>query len=274
MKTKIFFLALAFFSFASLKAQDVIIKKNGEKINVIIKELTEKTIKYVDFKDPRGVVFSIDKILVAEVKFEYGKNITVQDPEKNELYYVDDKITNIMFSFLAFGSNTFAIAYERVLEPGSSIMIEGKVYGLGIKRDDEISRSGFGLGISYRLKTKSLFSRNQYRPKHLLHGHYFEPIIGFSIGEHTYNTWLSSNEVSTDHSLFYFGLNYGRQYVFQRKLTIDTSVGLAYHLGSQSSTNEYTRPLRLGNMIGDNDILLSFNIRIGILTGKKRLEKK
>ncbi len=274
MKTKIFIISFTFFSFTSLIAQDILIKKNGEKINVIIKEVTEKTIKYVDFKDPRGVVFSIDKVLVAEVKFEYGKNISVQDPEKNELYYVDDKITNIMFSFLAFGSNTFALAYEKVLEPGSSIMIEGKVYGLGIQSDNETSRNGFGLAVSYRLKTKSLFNSNEYRPKHLLHGNYFEPIIGFSTGKHTYDTWLFSEKVSTDHSLFYFGINYGKQYVFQRKITIDTSIGLAYYFGNQSSTDEYASTLRLGNMIGDDDILLSFHLRIGFLTGKKRLKKK
>ncbi len=275
MKTKLSTLFFLFVVFSTSFAQDVITKKDGEKMKVIIKEVTKNTIKYVDFNDPNGVVFTIDKVLVSGVKFKYGKGLNVKNPEKNPYYFADDKVSNIMLNFLAFGSNTLAVSYERALKPGQSYLIEAKIYGAGIKREIamENSRKGFGLDFSYRLKTKSLFGKGEYRPKHILHGAYFAPEIGFSTGEFVYNDnyfWGGSNApLTTSHSVVHFGLQYGKQWVLQRKLSIDASLGFHYYVGGDDKDI-----IRLGNMVGSENKLISFNLRVGFLTGKKKYTAK
>lgn len=276
MKTKFFIVLFTLISIASLSAQDIITKKDGTELKVIIKEVTDNHIKYVDFRDPNGVVFTIDKVLISGVKFQYGQEVNIKDPEQNTLYYADDKINNIMFNFTSFAYNTLVFSYEKVVQPGRSWMLEAKIYGAGIKSEREISRSGFGLEYSYRLKTKSLFNYGAYRPKHLLHGAYFAPAIGFSTGKHSYGDLFYEDDISnTSHTVFHFGLYYGRQYVLQRILTVDASIGGQYYVGNEKHENTYEGEiLRLGNMIGGDNFLFSMNIRIGFLTGKSRLKKK
>ncbi len=79
MKTKIFTLLLFIFTLSTVFAQDIITKKDGEKLKVIIKEVNKNNIKYVDFKDQNGVLFTIDKALVSEVVFAHGKDLDVKN---------------------------------------------------------------------------------------------------------------------------------------------------------------------------------------------------
>ncbi len=276
-----------FFSFANAFAQDIITKKDGTTLEVIIKEVENNIIKYVDFNDPNGVVFSIDKAFVSNVEFKYGKSLEVKNTEGDLLYYTDDKINNIMFNFLAFGSNTLGLAYERAIKPGQSVLGEMKIYGLGIPSKN-IDRSGFGLDVAYRLKTKALLRGDAYRPKHILHGAYFSPVIGFSMGDTTYNNYYygydgSSSNTHTytlEHAVAHFGIQYGKQWILQNKLSIDGSLGFHYYTGSFDGDIDRdgyyydSKPLRLGNMIGNANKLFSFNLRIGFLVGKESIVKK
>ncbi len=280
MKSKLFLISL-FLITLNIFSQDYITKKDGEKLKVIIKEVNKNNIKYVDYEDPKGVLFTIDKVLVSEVKFAHGKNLDVKDPEEDALYFADDKLNNYMLNFSAFGGNTLGLAYERALKPGQSIMAEVKVYGLGMKPDFEDSRSGFGLDLYYRLKTKSLFSNGAYRPKHILHGAYFAPSVGFSSGDITYNDYYNYNtnvasKYSASHSIFHFGIQYGKQWILQRKVSIDASLGFHYYFGNDDSdeNGNLYEPLRLGNLIGGDNKLFGFNIRIGFLGGKDKIVTK
>ncbi|MCF6350417.1 MAG: hypothetical protein L3J23_05230 [Flavobacteriaceae bacterium] len=272
---KITTLLLLVFSLSTIFAQDIITKKDGEKLKVIIEEVTKNSIKYVDFKDQNGVLFTIDKALISEVEFAHGKKLNIKNPEENPHYFADDKINNYMLNFSALGGNTLGLAYERVLKPGQSIMAEVKVYGVGIKSRFEDSRNGFGIDFSYRLKTKSLFSNNSHRPKHIFHGAYFAPVISFSSGKITYNDYFdgtsANNLISFKHNVFLFGIQYGKQWVLQKKVTVDASVGFHYYVGDDN-LNDY-EPLRLGNMIGSNNKLFGFNLRIGLLGGKSIVKK-
>jgi hypothetical protein len=266
-------------------AQDTIIKKDGETLKVTIKEVNKNNIKYVDYNDKDGVLFTIDKALVQEVKFTNGKDLDVKNPEKNSFYFADDKINNYMFNFSAFSGNTLSLAYERVLKPGQSVMAEAKVYGIGIKKDFEKNRSGFGLDLHYRLKAKSLFSPNKFKPKHILHGGYFAPVIGFSTGEIIYNenhSFFGPNFEDGDkleHTVFHFGIQYGKQWILQDKYSIDISIGYHVYSGEDNDLNvdddSYNDDnLRLGNMIGSDNQLFSFNLRLGFLGGKETIIKK
>lgn len=257
-------------------AQDIIIKNNGEKLEVIIKKVTKNNIKYILFDDPNKVLYTIDKVLITNVVFSYGKkDLDVKDPEKNPYYFAEDKIGNIMINFSAFSGNTLAFAYEKVIKPGQSIMSELKLYGLGSKPESEEKRSGLGIDFHYRLKTKSFFSKKEYRPKHILHGPYFAPIIGLSTGSISYDNkyQYTNSKKKLEHTIFHFGIQYGNQWILQRKISIDTSFGFHYYLGNQSTGNEQ-ETIRLGNMVGGSNKLFSFNLRVGFLTGKKRYVNK
>lgn len=273
MKTKICTLLVCCIAYINSFSQDIIIKKDGKKLEVIIQKVTKNNIKYILFNDPNKVSYTIDKVLVTNVKFAYGdKGLDVKNPEKNPYYFADDKTQNILLNFSAFSGNTLALAYEKAINPGQSLMAELKLYGLGIKPDFEKGRTGFGLDLHYRLKTKSFFSKKEYRPKHILHGPYFAPVIGFSTATISYNYLYNNTNKEVKHSVFHFGIQYGNQWILQRKISIDTSFGFHYFAGSQSNTDDF-EPVRLGNMIGNGSQLFSFNIRVGFLTGKNMLKR-
>ena len=273
MKTKIITLLLfAIFSINSF-AQDVITKKDGTKLKVTIQKVTKNNIKYILFNDPNKVTYTIDKFLISNVEFAFNKsNLDVNDPEKNPSYFAEDQTNNIMLNFSAFSGNTFAFAYERALKPGQSIMGELKIYGLGSKPDFEEKRSGFGFDVHYRLKTKSFFNKKEYRPQHIFAGPYFAPTLGFSTGSRSEYRYQNTTQ-SYKHNIFHFGIQYGNQWIIQRKLSVDTSFGFHYYFGSQTGSDEY-ESIRLGNMVGERGNLFSFNLRIGFLTGKSNYKIK
>ena len=277
MNKKISLLILCLVAYFNTFSQDIIEQKDGKKLEVIIKKVTKKTITYTFFDDPNNVLHSIDKVLVANIEFSYGqKNIDLKDPEKNPYYFMDDKIQNVLFNFSALGGNTFAVAYERVLRPGQSIMTELKLYGLGVLALSEKERSGVGLDVSYRLKTQSFFNKNKYRPKHLLHGPYFAPVVGLSSGSMTYYGFDDNYDripKKNKHTILHLGIQYGNQWILYRKLSVDASFGFHYYRGKQSNEDEGA-PLRLGNMLGSDNKLVSFNVRVGFLTGKQTYKAK
>ena len=275
---KILLTVLLFLGFAmSSFAQDVIVKTNGEKLKVIIKEIGDNQVKYVDFKDPDGVVFTMDKVLIKEIRFKTGNKLKIKEPETNLWYYADDRINNISFNFGAIGANTLGIGYERGMAPGQSIFVEVKYYGLNAFDENFVKkRNGLGMQLSYRFKAGSLFKKsNEYRPKHLFHGGYFAPTIGFSSGYYLrkdywdYYDDSSNGTKKIEHSIFLFGLEYGKEWILQKRLSIDASVGFHYYFG-----NDDKDLLRLGNMSGGANKLFSFNIRIGYLFGNDRLTDK
>ena len=273
MKTKIITLIICCTAYINSFSQDIITKKDGEKLEVTIKKVTKNKIEYIIFNDPNKVRYSIDKFLIINVEFAFGKQkLNIKDPEKNPHYFADDKIQNIMLNFSAFSGNTFAIAYERAIKPGQSLMTELKIYGAGISANSESGRSGIGLDVHYRLKTQSFFSKKEYRPKHILHGPYFAPMIGFSTGTLSQQYHYQNTSKKLKHTGFHFGLQYGNQWIIQRKISIDASFGYHYFFGSTSDNNE-NNTLKLGNLIGNNNKLFSFNLRVGFLTGKRKYTK-
>jgi hypothetical protein len=284
MKTKFTIIILLCLFALSLNAQDVIIKKNGEKLTVIVKEVSANSITYYNYKDPNQVLFTIDKTLINKINFAYGNKIKVENPENDPYYFSDNRTNNLLVNFSSFTSNTLGISYEKALKQRQSVLIELKVYGLGNKGILEERRNGVGLDIAYRLKVKSLFRKAQYKPKHILSGPYFSPIIGFSTGTivekpfiFAYDDATTPNSYTTSHTVAHFGLQYGRQWIIENLFSIDTSIGYHYYLGSvtdKSLDSNSNRSLRLGNMVGNKNVLLSFNLRVGFLFGKKTFTKK
>jgi len=279
-----FLFATVFFCTGSLQAQDIITKKDGERLKVIIKEISDSEIRYTDYRDPDGVIFVMDRALVREIKFSYGKRIKEEAPNQDEAYYVDDKVNNIKMNFTAIGAGFTILSYERALNPISSVEGSIKIPGWGVQRDGERS-SGFGVNIGYRLKFGSLFKKEGYRPKHLLHGYYFRPNIGYLYSK-TENEdaiiFSSAGNADVTRSFFHGGLDFGYQWILNNILSIDLYAGIHYYGGGIDRVESNGQVVesdnfiddfidaRGGDFIGNDNIGGTFGLKVGVLFGTKK----
>jgi len=253
-----------------ISAQDEIIKNDGKKMNVWIKEVGDTQIKYIEVGDPNEIVFTINRVLVKSVEFSYGKKMIQETGEYSDEYFADDKNQNLKINFSTIIGNNLIMTYERAISPLSSIETSIKIFGLGLI-DDGRNRRGMGLDFGYKMKLKSLFKSNgTYRPSHLLHGGYVKPMIGFHALNR--NRIFSSSRVS--HRLMNIGMDIGKQWILNNKLSIDIHTGLHYYGGSEYITNTngisdevYLSSFSGGDIVGFANLALSFGIRIGGIFG-------
>ena len=71
MKKIIF--SLFFFSYLSVSSQDVITKNDGSDIESIIKEITIDCVKYVQYSNQDGPLYTITKFDVFRIKYSNGE---------------------------------------------------------------------------------------------------------------------------------------------------------------------------------------------------------
>jgi hypothetical protein len=69
MKTKTLTFILCCIAYINSFSQDVIIKNDGKKLEVIIKKVNKNNIKYILFNDPNKVTYTIDKVLITNVDY-------------------------------------------------------------------------------------------------------------------------------------------------------------------------------------------------------------
>ena len=74
MKKFILVLTTLLVGCAIVSAQDTITKKNGEDIKAVITEVNPTNVRYKDFDNPDGPVFTINKSDIAVVHYANGKN--------------------------------------------------------------------------------------------------------------------------------------------------------------------------------------------------------
>ncbi len=260
----------------NLFAQDVITKKDGKKIKVIIKEVSDTEIKYVDYRDVEGVVFVMDRSLIREIKFSYGEKIKEEGPNQERAYFVDDRNQNIKLNFTAINVGFTILTYERVIDPSSSLEFSLKIPGLGIKRDDT-ALSGIGFSAGYKLKIGSVFKGDGYRPKHISAGGYFRLLAGYVHtvekrerfdfqGVQRKTTWTRSSA--------HIGIELGKQWILSNRAAFDIYIGYHYYGGSYKQEdngttfdNFFDEELRGGDIIGYDNNAFSIGLRIGGLFG-------
>lgn len=82
---KNFFLFLTLFSALTLKAEDIIVLRNGDIVKAIVKEVNVNEIKYNKASNPSGPLYTIEKSTVLSINYENGdKDVfesTVSTPE-------------------------------------------------------------------------------------------------------------------------------------------------------------------------------------------------
>ncbi len=254
----------------NLFAQDVITKKDGKKIKVIIKEVSDTEIKYVDYRDVEGVVFVMDRALIREIKFAYGEKIKEEGPNQERAYFVDDRNQNIKLNFSAIGANFTILSYERSIDPSSTLEFSLKIPGIGIRQDGGDNLSGIGLTAGYKLKIGSVFKGDGYRPKHILAGGYFRLVAGY-----IYLVEKSSfRNAKTKRSSGHVGIELGQQWILSNRAAFDIYLGFHYFGGSSQFESNGAifddfndDELIGGDVFGFENTAGSIGIRIGGLFG-------
>lgn len=61
-------------SAVAVNAQDCLTKKNGEDVQVIVKEVNTDNVKYVLFSEPNGVVYTMPKSEILMIRYASGRN--------------------------------------------------------------------------------------------------------------------------------------------------------------------------------------------------------
>jgi len=258
-----------------LAAQDVIILKTGEKVEAHIIEINDVEVKYREYNDPDGIIFTMSRGKIREIRYESGRREKEEPEEMDEAYYVDDGKQSVKISFIALANTTTVLLYEYGLNPGSSLEAALKINGLGINNDED--KSGFGLDIGYKVKMGSLFrKRDSYRPKHFLAGGYFKPVIGFNYAKFG-DDGMYTNSYSK-YSYVHFGFDVGVQWILRNAIALDLFLGWHYYGGTfterGSGDTGGDDDISDGTLFGSNNSAVSVGMNIGGVFGKGKPPKK
>lgn len=255
---------------SAIFAQDIITQNDGTKIDAKITELADDYVKFYHSNDPSKVEIKMNRSLIKEIEFEYGRKEATVQPGLNEAYFVNDHINNIKINFTAIANDATILSYERGIDPSSSFEGSLKLHGLGVA--DEIEdKSGFGLEGAYKVKFGKLFNKSDYRPKHLLAGFFLKPTIGFSALKAEKQIWLNGLQVKSTRKYNYVhgGIDIGKQWILNNTLSLEPYLGLNYYGGSdkrdRTSCETCDRDFDIadGNMGGTNNTAGRFGINLG-----------
>lgn len=274
---KIIFLAILSLVSVSTFAQDTIKKKNGEVLKVVVKEIDDTQIKYHHFDDPNEVLFTVDRMMVDEIKFAYGVKYKEEEPLLTDDYFEDDADIAIKLGITGFLFESAMLSIDKAVSPTKGVQVTAKLIGIGFgpSADDLVDRSGFGLELGYRLKFGGLKKKKyEYRPSHILSGGYVMPIIGFNHQKSSYNYNWNNDDYSESHSNVYIGLLFGKQSVVQNVLVIDYYGGFSLFGGKSTyKNNGIDRPsddedLYGADVFGSRNFAVNFGLKVGGLFGK------
>ena len=279
MKTlfNITLLSLAMIFIGTLNAQDTIKKKNGEVLKVVVKEINDTQIKYHHFDDPNQVLFTLDRMMITDIKFSYGKKYIEEEPLMTPDYFADDQNMAIKLSMSSFWYNSAILSFDKAIDPNSGIQVSAKIFGVGLGPNTNSfnETSGFGLEVGYRLKFGGLKKKKwEYRPDHLMSGGYIMPTIGFNSISRT----SSSNK--RESNIFILGLNFGKQKVIQNIMVIDYYAGFAYYGGKQTRTSnggfeEFSlNTISGGDIFGASNVAITFGFKVGLVFGEYGEQKE
>ncbi len=233
-----------------IQAQDYIHKKNREILKVKLIEIGTDEIRFKDFDNPDGPMFSIEKEKVSKVEMENGDEITIKnvnsfdDPD----YYTDQNKNNIKWSFSGLMFNHLTFIYERSLTPSTSFEGGISLVGVGYAPSGENlgeynlrNPSGVGFRAGYKLKRSPDVYLSKMRYGHILKGAYFKPEIILSVYSEDVPTFAKppsqtgydiARKNATSGALM---MNLGKQWIFSDQFSLDIYFGIGY--GFSNSEN-------------------------------------
>jgi len=193
---------------------------------------------------------------------------TQKEEEYIPEFYYSDKTKNLKFNIFSLLTNSVIISYETVLTEESSSEMRLKLLGLPL--NEAFNLVGWGIDIGY--KTKLMYflpKRDDFVYKHLMHGAYIKPLVGF----HYINDFSSS--LSTVHyRIFNIGVDGGKQWVYNNRFSLDMYVGYHFYGGTENNVrnngirSSSSDHFSAGDLYAHENMGFSLGLRIGILFDK------
>lgn len=275
---KIIFIALLSFSFLSLSAQDLIVRRNPKaEINCKIIEIGEDLVYYFASLGGEERRFSIDKNNIEYIKFANGEILHIEHSMFGTNNYQDNTKNAIKFNFLAPIMGFMEFDYERSVKPEQSWTAGLAIIGLGYQTFG-VEAVGVALSGGYRFyRSPDYYVRNM-KYAHILKGSYIMPKIKMSLinakldhYEYNYITYEEYNRpVDKNIASLNLMITGGKQWVFSNRFLIDWSVGLGYSF-SNLKNNDYYEYSQIGLLYGaGSNMTYSSSIKIGYLFHDKK----
>ncbi|MDR3343073.1 MAG: hypothetical protein LBT14_09880 [Treponema sp.] len=121
---KMLFLAIMSLCATAAFCQDIIVMKNGDEVEAIIKEIGPKEVKYIEHGNPDGVLYTVLKSDVFQIKYENGKREMFSEAVANTPA-VNENFTG--------GQRVGTWAINSILPGVGSFVIMGDNFGGGIQ---------------------------------------------------------------------------------------------------------------------------------------------
>lgn len=90
----------------TMNAQDILTKKSGEDVQVIVKEINTEDVKYVLFSEPNGVIYTMPKSEILIIRYASGRNEVFSQaqtaPKRNNMYAPDYGGANLVSSGMKY----------------------------------------------------------------------------------------------------------------------------------------------------------------------------
>jgi hypothetical protein len=261
-------------------AQDQIVRRNGEIIKAIVKEIGTTEIKYVQPEINKDVIFSIDNALVDKIIFADGKEYPI-DHQANSLETTEQNSNDLFltqrrnamkFDFISPIFNTTTISYERCVKPGGSVEFTLGAIGIGFSPNDYDAA-----GLLFKGGYKFLRSPDHYlrgmRYAHILKGRYVKmefDFATFNSNMYMYDPYnrngINKRETTNKWAMM---VVMGSQSVFSDSFVIDTYFGIGIGKSTRSGFDS-----GFGNGFaasdGDTPIAASAGLRLGFLFGNHK----
>jgi hypothetical protein len=281
----------------AIQAQDRIYKKNGEIINCKVIEIDAN---YIKFKQPKinpDVTINIPKSKVSKIVYSNGDIFSFDEPVNTQSVYdseaevteqapnMDDFLKNnkknaIKIGFFSPLTGHLSFGYERSLGAQRSVEVGLGIIGVGgtfnpinmffFIPNKDLNTYQDPKGAFIRIGYKFIRNPNDYRIPHLLKGSYFKPEITYTFFNSTTKLYYDNPKpgediytfVTTNHNVYAFMLNIGKQWIFENIFLIDINFGLGYGFGLGDSGSFVFSHIQGGNSF---PISLSAGFRFGFL---------
>lgn len=243
MLNKFTFSVLAIASIAissEMKAQDIIHRNNGKKIESKIIEINSNEIKYKDFYNQDGPIYTLDKKFINQIVFQNGTiekyDEKFYDKEDAE-WYADNKKNALKLNFLSPFSGYTELGYEHNVKVGQAYELSLGIIGLGKSsyldyyENIKYDQKGFFVSAGYKFSNMpSFFIFGKPRQKHLFHGSYIKPILYF--GTYSENALITDNLTTSiqrrNTTFASLNIEFGKQWEFANRILFDIYIGGGY----------------------------------------------
>ncbi|MFA7081689.1 MAG: hypothetical protein WC135_03665 [Bacteroidales bacterium] len=278
---KLIFISIIMFSFLSLSAQDLIVRKNPKaEITCKIIEIGEELVAYSADLGGQERRFTIDKNNIVYIKFENGEILNIEHSMFGKNNYQDNTNNAIKFNFTAPIIGFMEFDYERSIKPEQSWTAGLAIIGLGYQ-NFLYDATGIAISGGYRFyRSPDYYVRNM-KYAHILKGSYVMPRIKMSLINAkveqwgiTYNEYGQiidgNNTIEKNMASINLMVVAGKQWVFSNRFLIDWCFGIGYSF-SNLKDDEYGEFNAIGMLYGGgNRMTYTSSIKVGYLFHDKK----